>query len=91
MFQNILDQHILQQGKGKFGVFLSGYVDQCTMTGHGTIVPLTIVPSHYIISDIAAEVGGDLTLGGTNEKYYTGDFTYLPLQEETYWLIKADG
>lgn len=53
------------------------------------IVPLTI--DHCTISDITSNVGGDLTLGGTNELYYTGNFTYVPLKEESYWLIKLDG
>lgn len=44
----------------------------------------------FLSADTSSDVGGDLTLGGTDDKYYTGNFTYVPLKEETYWLIKAD-
>jgi len=34
--------------------------------------------------------GGELVLGGVNPKHYTGDFTYVPLTEQTYWEFNAD-
>jgi cathepsin D len=39
--------------------------------------------------------GSALTLGGTNSKYYTGEFSYVPLKSSglgamAYWLISAD-
>jgi len=39
--------------------------------------------------------GSTLTLGGTNPKFYTGDFSYVPLKSSglgamAYWLINAD-
>merc|ERR1719409_2438945 len=33
---------------------------------------------------------GELVLGGTDKKHYTGDFTYVPLTSETYWAVKLD-
>jgi len=34
--------------------------------------------------------GGELLLGGTNPKYYSGQFTYVPLTAETYWQFDLD-
>lgn len=42
-------------------------------------------------SDTSASLGGDLNLGGPNEKYYTGDFNYVTLTSKTYYKIKVDG
>lgn len=33
---------------------------------------------------------GEMVIGGTDEKHYTGDFTYVPLSAETYWEVKLD-
>jgi len=33
---------------------------------------------------------GELTLGGVNSAYYTGDFTYVPLKDKSYWEIAMD-
>jgi len=40
--------------------------------------------------DQNADLGGELTLGGTNTDYYTGSFTYVPLTSETYWEFALD-
>eukprot|EP00455_Lapot_gusevi_P028286 TRINITY_DN3011_c0_g1_i14.p1 TRINITY_DN3011_c0_g1~~TRINITY_DN3011_c0_g1_i14.p1 ORF type:complete len:394 (-),score=165.28 TRINITY_DN3011_c0_g1_i14:141-1322(-) len=31
-----------------------------------------------------------LTLGGTNSKYYTGDFVWAPVTQQSYWMISVD-
>jgi len=36
-------------------------------------------------------VAGELTIGEVNSQHYTGDFTYVPLQDKSYWQIKLDG
>merc|ERR1712224_869373 len=33
---------------------------------------------------------GELTVGGVNNNYYTGDFTYVPLKDKSYWEIALD-
>lgn len=33
---------------------------------------------------------GELTLGGVNSQYYTGEFSYVPLKDKSYWEIALD-
>jgi len=33
---------------------------------------------------------GEMVVGGTDPKHYTGDFSYVNLSSETYWEIKLD-
>eukprot|EP00005_Dracoamoeba_jomungandri_P004165 CAMPEP_0174256962 /NCGR_PEP_ID=MMETSP0439-20130205/6153_1 /TAXON_ID=0 /ORGANISM="Stereomyxa ramosa, Strain Chinc5" /LENGTH=360 /DNA_ID=CAMNT_0015339827 /DNA_START=105 /DNA_END=1187 /DNA_ORIENTATION=+ len=46
--------------------------------------------SFWLSSNPQGSNGGVLTLGGTDSKYYTGDFTYVPLTNETYWEFLMD-
>jgi hypothetical protein len=34
---------------------------------------------------------GELTIGGVNNNYYSGDFTYIPLKSKSYWEIALEG
>jgi len=34
---------------------------------------------------------GELTLGGVNSDYFTGEFTYVPLKSKSYWEIALEG
>lgn len=33
---------------------------------------------------------GELTLGGYNEKYFTGNLTWIPLSSRTYWMLELN-
>jgi len=46
--------------------------------------------SFYLNRDPNGATGGELLLGGTNPNYYTGDITYVPLANQTYWEFKMD-
>lgn len=37
-----------------------------------------------------AKLGGEMTLGGLDPTHYTGDISYVPLTNETYWEFKMD-
>jgi len=58
------------------------------MVDAGLVDPLF---SFYLDRDASAGVGGELMLGGTDAKYYKGDFTYVNITREAYWQFEMDG
>ena len=34
--------------------------------------------------------GGEVFFGGSDPNYYNGNFTYVPLNSESYWQFKMD-
>uniref|UniRef100_A0A4W4HAT8 Cathepsin D n=1 Tax=Electrophorus electricus TaxID=8005 RepID=A0A4W4HAT8_ELEEL len=47
--------------------------------------------SFYLNRNPETQPGGELLLGGTDPKYYTGDFHYITLSRQAYWQIHMDG
>nr|CAX72306.1 cathepsin D (lysosomal aspartyl protease) [Schistosoma japonicum]CAX72314.1 cathepsin D (lysosomal aspartyl protease) [Schistosoma japonicum] len=46
--------------------------------------------SFYLSRNITNVLGGELMIGGIDDKYYTGEINYVNLTEKSYWLFKMD-
>ncbi|XP_023697906.1 cathepsin D-like [Paramormyrops kingsleyae] len=47
--------------------------------------------SFYLNRNPDTQPGGELLLGGTDPKFYTGDFNYVNISRQAYWQIHMDG
>lgn len=47
--------------------------------------------SFYLNRNPDTQPGGELLLGGTDPKYYSGEFSYVNVTRQAYWQIHMDG
>lgn len=53
-------------------------------------MPLMLVTSGLFFRDPTAQPGGELLLGGTDPKYYSGDFSWVNVTRKAYWQVHMD-
>lgn len=59
----------------------------------GIIVALTLMfmsLGGFFSRDPSAQPGGELLLGGTDPKYYSGDFSWVNVTRKAYWQVHMD-
>lgn len=81
---------------GKFDGILGMAFDILSVNGETTVFKNLMDQNQVDEGKFAFYLGnskldqGELTLGGVNEDHYTGDIEWVPLTEETYWVISVD-
>jgi len=79
---------------GKFDGILGLGWDRISVGGVPTIMK-ALVASGQMAQPVFGfylgnQANGELEFGGTDPKHYSGEFTYVPLNAETYWQVALD-
>mmetsp|Transcript_3316 Transcript_3316/g.4606 ORF Transcript_3316/g.4606 Transcript_3316/m.4606 type:complete len:387 (-) Transcript_3316:405-1565(-) len=54
------------------------------------MVATNLLDENVFAFSLGDEANGELVFGGVDEDAYVGDFTYIPLSQQTYWEITLD-
>ena len=88
-------QFILSKFDGILGMaFTSISVDRVTPVFQNMVKQRLVsraVFSFWLSRDPSAKEGGEIILGGSDPSKYSGNFTYVELNNETYWQFTMDG
>lgn len=80
---------------GKFDGILGMGWDSISVGGVPTVMNALIASGQLEKSVFGFYLGnnqpGELEIGDVDEKHYKGDFTYVPLNDESYWQVSLDG
>jgi len=80
---------------GKFDGILGMGWDSISVGGVPTVMNALIASGQLEKSVFGFYLGnnqpGELEIGDVDEKHYKGDFTYFPLNDESYWQVPLDG
>jgi len=77
-------------GLGYSNIAVNGILPPFDNMVKQNLIPAPIF-SFYINRDATEDVGGELLFGGSDPKYYKGDFTYVPVTKQGYWEFDMDG
>ncbi|XP_011262603.2 aspartic proteinase A3-like [Camponotus floridanus] len=87
------DMFNIQELDGFLGLSSSNLYDETTPIFDNMIKQGLVssrIFSFYLNRNTSADLGGMLTLGGSNPNYYEGHFTYIPFSDKEYMLLTID-
>jgi cathepsin D len=86
VFDNIFAQGLVE--RNAFSFWLDRYLNRHFFDEQ---IYGSLFHAFFFFRDPVNPTGGQLFLGGSNPKYYSGDFTYVNVTRKAYWQFAMDG